>query len=328
MILAPSSENIHLAVQALQRGECIGLPTETVYGLAADGLNPVAVAKIFDVKKRPVFDPLILHVSAGYDLSTIVSDIPTQAHVLMEKFWPGPLTLILPKKNIVPDLVTSGLATVAVRCPDHQVAIHLLDSFRGPLAAPSANLFGRLSPTTAQAVEEELGAKIALTLDGGSCRVGVESTIVDCSSDSVRVLRLGALSLEQLAALVGEVEVVNKNSVVAPGMLEHHYAPRTALYLCENAGVGQLPPGAARLIYSGQSHESNCGVLSPSGDMTEAAARLFSTLRELDQAGFDFILAELVPELGLGRAINDRLTKARAGHATWDGREWKLVSRG
>jgi L-threonylcarbamoyladenylate synthase len=327
MILNVSPDSLERAVAALRKGECVGLPTETVYGLAADGLNPAAVARIFEVKNRPVFDPLILHVTQSYELSSIVSRISDPARRLIEHFWPGPLTLVLNKQPRVPDLVTSGLETVAVRCPDHPVARQLLELFQGPLAAPSANPFGRLSPTTALAVEEELGDRIALTLDGGPCRLGIESTIVDCSADPVKILRLGAIPVEELEKVAGRVEVIRQNTSLAPGMLEHHYAPRTPLYLCDSLMAGALPMDAAALRFSGEDGSLRVKVLSPGGDLKEAAMNLFSYLRELDQSGVRMILAEWVSEEGLGRAINDRLRKASAGTATWGGKKWILGDR-
>jgi len=327
MILPPSSENISRAADALRRGECVGMPTETVYGLAGDGMNPVAVARIFDIKKRPSFDPLILHVASAYDLSGIVKSVPETAQKLMQRFWPGPLTLILPRNTSVPELVTAGLDTVAVRCPDHPVAQDLLRHFGGPLAAPSANPFGRLSPTLAEAVEDELGGKIAMTLDGGACRVGVESTIVDCRGAGVNVLRLGAVSVEELERTAGPVQVIKNNTLVAPGMLENHYAPRTNLYLCESLEAGPLPPGAAGLAFSGGPAHRQRKVLSSAGDLREAATFLFAFLRDLDRCGATLILAERVPELGLGRAINDRLKKASTGTASWGAAGWVLSQK-
>jgi L-threonylcarbamoyladenylate synthase len=324
MILQPSPENIARAVAALKEGDCVGLPTETVYGLAADGLNPRAVARIFEVKNRPFFDPLILHVAKGYPIEKMVREIPAVAGELMRLYWPGPLTLLLPRQPVIPDLVTAGGETVALRCPKHPVAQHLLEAFGGPLAAPSANPFGRLSPTSAIAVDEELGDKIALTLDGGACGMGLESTIVDCSGSVLKVLRLGALAVEELESVVGKVEVLTKHSVVAPGLLDHHYAPRTPLYLCQSLSMGPLAEGTAALAFQGneQTH-----VMSAKGDLAEAATTLFAKLRVLDRSGAEFIIAERVPDYGLGRAINDRLRKASSGMAEWTGQGWKLLPR-
>jgi len=329
VILPINETTIRLAVEALEEGLCIGLPTETVYGLAGDGLNPLAVARIFEAKNRPAFDPLILHVASDYDLLKIVSSVPLVAQELIKKYWPGPLTLILPKNDCVPELVTSGLPSVAVRCPDHAVAQQVLALFGKPLAAPSANLFGRLSPTSAAAVDEELHDRIAMTLDGGACRMGLESTIVDVSTKPVRVLRLGALSLEALQDICGELEVITQSMIVSPGMLDHHYAPQTPLYLCEimEHGLELKPQGSRLLFFTKKGDWAGDFSLCENGDLKEAAANLFSRLRELDQAGASMILAEYVPDEGLGRAINDRLKKASTGTASWNGLSWDLKAR-
>src|SRR5271163_382355 len=204
-IVAPSAESISRAVELLRAGEVIGLPTETVYGLAGDGLNPAALARIFETKHRPLFDPLILHFADAESAFAVAEDVPEIARRLAEKFWPGPLTLVLRKKEIVPDLATSGLPNVALRVPAHPVAQALLRAFGGPLAAPSANRFGRISPTDAQAVRAELGDAVPLILDGGPCAVGVESTVLLLSKVQPVLLRAGGISLEEIQALVGPV---------------------------------------------------------------------------------------------------------------------------
>ncbi len=303
----------------LREGQCIGLPTETVYGLAADALNPLALARIFEIKKRPLFDPLILHVPEQYELARLVSKVPEKARILMDKFWPGPLTLLLPKNQVVPDLATSGLPTVALRCPDHAVSQVVLREFGGPLAAPSANLFGRISPTTAQAVAEELGKGVPLVLDGGTCRIGVESTIVDASGEMLRLLRPGGIPAEEIEKVVGALLVPAGDAVEAPGMLKNHYAPRTPMYRLDHAwptGL-TLPENTALLCWSSaQGLDSRrVRVLSPCGELAEAASRLFQCLRELDRLAVEKIWVEPVPMDGLGRAINDRLDKASSGGA-------------
>lgn len=331
MIECANEEGIIHAVEALKSGKCIGLPTETVYGLAGNGLDPLAVARIFEIKQRPSFDPLILHVAEEYDLDRVVHSIPDSAHKLMQAFWPGPLTLVLPRQTTVPDLVTSGLETVALRCPRHPVAQEVLRRFDGPLAAPSANPFGRLSPTTALAVDAELGDRIALTLDGGPCEKGVESSILDCSSAQPRLLRPGALPLELLRDVMGEIVVPESNPVVAPGMLEHHYAPRTPLYVLSGTldETGDLPGNTGLLAFGGNRLPGAAIVkeLSQVGDLAEAAFHLFSYMRELDLSGVERIVAFEVPMDGLGRAINDRLKKASAGRVSWTGSAWSFVDR-
>lgn len=317
MILPASETSLQRAVEALRSGLCVGLPTETVYGLAGDGLNPSAVARIFEIKKRPAFDPLILHVADPNGLSRVAASVPEQARLLIGHFWPGPLTVVLPRTPEVPDLVTSGLDTVAVRCPAHPVARRLLELFDGPLAAPSANLFGRLSPTTAGAVETELGAALALILDGGPCAMGIESTIIDCSEGKAVLLRHGAISLEDIEGVVGSVPIsTDGEKIKAPGLLSHHYAPRTPLWLWE----GSLGDGADWDDRTGilawnraPVHPGPVRVLTPDSDPRQAAANLFRQLRELDAAGVSRIVAESVPTAGLGRAIADRLHKASSG---------------
>jgi L-threonylcarbamoyladenylate synthase len=317
MIVSSNDVGIARAAEALRMGECIGLPTETVYGLAGDGLRAASVARIFEIKQRPHFDPLILHVHPDYDLSQIVREVPLQAHRLMVEFWPGPLTLVLQRGDCVPDLVTSGLDTVAVRCPAHPVAQAVLRAFGGPLAAPSANPFGRLSPTTADAVEDELGGQLALVLDGGPCSLGIESTIVDCSSETFHLLRHGAIDRETLEPLTGPlVEATQGEKLKAPGMLASHYAPRTPLRLLEAGESSDVfwPPCTAHLSWGRPPHPKAVAgeCLSLDADLREGAARLFRALRRLDHSGAREILADPLPEAGLGRAIMDRLRKASA----------------
>ncbi|MFM7854159.1 MAG: L-threonylcarbamoyladenylate synthase, partial [Flammeovirgaceae bacterium] len=310
--------DIDKAIRLLTQGGLVALPTETVYGLAGNALNGSSVAKIFSVKQRPSFDPLIIHVPNYAALPQWVISIPGKAEKLAEQFWPGPLTLLLPRKPIIPDLVTSGLDTVGVRCPNHPLAHKLLNSIPFPLAAPSANPFGYISPTTPQHVHDQLGGKIPYILDGGECNVGIESTIVGFDEDRVIVYRLGGLSVEKLQSVIGNVEIrLNTSSnPVAPGQLKSHYAPRKKLL------VGNLDDLIA-------AHRSNVAVLSfkdkresipsnlqrvlsASGSLQEAAQNLFGMLRELDQTEATIILAEPVPEIDLGRAINDRLKRAAA----------------
>jgi L-threonylcarbamoyladenylate synthase len=314
----------------LRGGGCVGLPTETVYGLAADGLDPRAVARVFEIKGRPSFDPLIYHVHADWGAERVVAEVPAAARRLMEVFWPGALTIVLPKRAEVPELGTSGLPTVAVRCPAHPVAQAVLREFGGPLAAPSANRFGRISPTTAAAVAAELGDAVELILDGGPCVRGVESTIVEIEGEGVRVLRPGAVTLEELARVVENVRLAERASpAVAPGMLAHHYAPRTPLYLAEEGLGGTIPAGSGLLVFQGKPRRGAAvqRVLSERGDLAEAAVNLFGYLRSLDGAGMDRIVAEAVPEVGLGVAINDRLRRAAAGRARWDGKAWEFSPR-
>jgi L-threonylcarbamoyladenylate synthase len=317
VIVEASQEAISRAVALLRESQCVGMPTETVYGLAGDGLNPTALARIFEIKQRPFFDPLILHVPPGFELERLVSRVPDVARTLMAQFWPGPLTLLFPKRGIVPDLATSGLPMVAIRCPAHPVAQALLREFGSPLAAPSANRFGRISPTSAPAVGDELGDAVPLILDGGPCRIGVESTILDVTGEKVFLLRSGGIALEALEEKIGPVELTGEDAIKAPGMLKSHYAPRTPLLRLQKAWPegDELPEDTALLAWQKFSGRDvrRVRVLAPEQDEVAAAARLFQYLRELDGLGVEKILSEPVPMKGLGRAINDRLERASVG---------------
>lgn len=298
----------------LSEGKLVGIPTETVYGLAGNALNEAAVLDIFRVKNRPAFDPLIVHVASHERLSVYVREVPPLAQRLAEALMPGPLTLLLPKAAIIPDLVTSGLDTVAIRIPRHPLTRQLLSLLDFPLAAPSANPFGYISPTTAQHVAQQLGEQIAYILDGGACEVGLESTIVGFENHQAVVYRKGGVAIETIEALIGPVRVQahSSSNPQAPGMLKSHYAPRTPLRL--GMPVAEQAPERVGLISfraktpSWPHHE----VLSPTGSFAEAARNLFAALRRLDALGLDCIYAELLPEQDLGRAINDRLRRAAA----------------
>jgi L-threonylcarbamoyladenylate synthase len=310
-----SAQQCAKAIKLLRAGEVVALPTETVYGLAADALNPVAVAKIFEAKERPRFDPLIVHLPSREALEEIaIVDSPIVSQ-LIEKFWPGPLTIILRRHAIVPDIVAAGLDTVAVRMSAHPVFGEVVTELHRPLAAPSANRFGRISPTTAQHVLHELGGRIPLIVDGGATEHGIESTIVRIRGGVIEVLRQGPVAGAMLARF-GEVwEAASSSFVIAPGQLPSHYAPRTRLIAVTNlkefvASAGKrigvlarssasLPPPSAAIRY-----------LSERGDLREAATNLFRMLRELDAENLDLIVAELMPEEGVGLAINDRLRRA------------------
>jgi L-threonylcarbamoyladenylate synthase len=293
----------------------VAFPTETVYGLGADAFDQRAVARIFEVKDRPSFDPLIVHVDSLAMASSLITTLPDAAHRLAEAFWPGPLTLVLPKKPSVPDIVTAGLPTAALRVPDHPVALGLIREFGGPIAAPSANPFGRVSPTSAAHVRRDLGDKMDFILDGGDCAVGVESTIVSLGPEGPVLLRPGGLALEEIEAVVGKVKTVvpGEGRPLSPGRLAGHYAIKTPFYL--SGGAVPVPEGGRKgyiglTIPEDPSEYERIEVLSADGDLREAAARLFSAMRDLDGARLDAIVAGPVPEEGLGRAINDRLRKA------------------
>lgn len=307
--------DLHTAATLLRDGELVAIPTETVYGLAANAFNEGGVLKIFQAKERPAFDPLIVHVGRQEDVLTLVRDLPPGAEALVDAFWPGPLTLVMPKQPVIPDLVTSGLDTVGVRMPDHTLTLRLLRQLAFPLAAPSANPFGYVSPTTAQHVADQLGERIPYILDGGPANVGVESTILGWEHDRWVLYRAGGAALEAIERVIGRVAPTGKPVLpVAPGMLESHYAPRKPVFvgnvhdlLAQHTGKRVAVIGLSRTYPAQQST-----VLSSRGDLAEAARRLFATLRELDAGDAEVILAEVFPETGLGRAINDRLRRAAA----------------
>jgi L-threonylcarbamoyladenylate synthase len=310
------SQDIHKAKDLLESGELVAIPTETVYGLAANALNADAVVKIFETKNRPHFDPLIVHVTSLEQAQSLVEDFPAHAKLLAQKFWPGPLTLLLKKKSIVPDLVTSGLETVGIRMPEHPLTLELLRSIDFPLAAPSANPFGYISPTTAQHVSAQLGDKIQLILDGGPCEVGVESTIIDCTSEIPVVVRLGGLGVEKIESIIGKVAVntTSSSKPSAPGLLLSHYAPRKPFLLGDIHALLEenRDKKVAFITFKGEALHSRHSVLSTGGSLSEAAHNLFKAMRELDESDAEVIIAELVPDHGLGRAINDRLRRAAA----------------
>jgi L-threonylcarbamoyladenylate synthase len=367
LILKPTPENIARASEALLAEQVVAMPTETVYGLAGAAFRPEALARIFDTKERPTFDPLILHI-APLNKACEISDLENlklvngkalgekarrRAELLMRAFWPGPLTLVLPKHPDVPDLATSGLPTVAIRMPRHPVAQALLKECKTPLAAPSANRFGRISPTTAQAVADELGDRIGFILDGGSCEIGLESTVLSIEPDGqTRLLRPGGISKNEVEKLIGEpVLSVNAETPLsaavpspAPGMLESHYAPSKPFLILPGPVFDlhasqfkelllqrqlNFPQKAGLLLFSNQvekarSHLSAalaCPVtarsLTQRGDMHEAARLLFAEMRSLDQSDVDVIFAEPCPvEQGLGHAIADRMRRAGAKKST------------
>jgi L-threonylcarbamoyladenylate synthase len=307
---------IQRAAEIIKRGGIVAFPTETVYGLGADAFNPLAVARVFEVKKRPSFDPLIVHVADPADVRKLVKEIPSNAKKLIERFWPGPLTIVLLKEENIPEIVTAGLPSLAIRMPNHPMALTLIKESKCPIAAPSANPFGYLSPTTAEHVRDQLGDQVDLILDGGPCPVGVESTIVSFSENKPMLLRPGGVSLEEIESIIGMVEITPiEDRPTAPGMLPKHYAPRTPIVLDWNGknldlykdkNIGFLvfqEPGSNRKFHPTE-------ILSRNGDLREAAANLFAAIRRLDALNLDLIVAAPIPEVGLGRAIMDRLRRA------------------
>jgi L-threonylcarbamoyladenylate synthase len=309
--------DINKAISLLKQGEVVGVPTETVYGLAGNALNEDAVSKIFYAKQRPSFDPLIIHLPSYKAIEKYVIDIPDKLAIIGKLFMPGPVSLLLRKKDIIPDLVTSGSDLVAVRVPSHPLMLDLLSSLNFPLAAPSANPFGYISPTSAQHVFDQLGTKIPYILDGGECHVGLESTIIGMVNDEVVIYRKGGLPIEQIQELVGSVKIndVSSSNPMSPGMLISHYAPKVKLQIADiKNDLNNYSPEEIGIVsfstYYDHIPKENQIVLSEKGDFAEAARNLFSGLRKLDSMDISLILAEYVPDVDLGRAINDRLRRA------------------
>jgi L-threonylcarbamoyladenylate synthase len=316
-IMQASERTIAEAGRRVRAGELVAFPTETVYGLGADATNEAAVARVFAVKARPRFNPLIVHV---LDLASAehLACFDARGRRLAEQFWPGPLTMVLRRRENagLSLLVSAGLDTVALRVPDHPVAQALLTIAGRPIAAPSANVSGRISPTTAAHVAADLGGRVALILDGGACRVGLESTVVDLSGHEAVLLRPGGAAVEQLEAIVGRIAAAGAGPARSPGMLRRHYAPQRPLRL--NATDARA--GEALLGFGPTGGPGNLN-LSPRGDLVEAAANLFAMLRALDdEVGYTGIAVASIPEYGLGLAINDRLRRAAAPAETPD--EW------
>ncbi len=329
-ILSSSETDLEVAARALREGKLVAIPTETVYGLGANAFDERAVARVFEAKARPTFDPLIVHIARTDDIRTVAREVPEKALALARALWPGPLTMILPKKPEVPDIVTAGLGTVAVRFPSHPVARRIIELAGVPIAAPSANPFGYISPTTAAHVAAMLGDRIDFIIDGGPCDVGVESTVVDLTGSEPVLLRAGGMPLERIEAVVGAVLIPKRQSategaaLASPGQTLSHYAPSTPLYLSSMGSLPDVLGGCAMphpslaLVFDARRAAAldatklfdEVVALSPTGNLSEAAARLFSLLHSFDARHFEAIYAERVPEEGLGRAINDRLFRA------------------
>jgi L-threonylcarbamoyladenylate synthase len=332
--LPVSSDSLARAAEILRSGGLVAFPTETVYGLGADAFNPDAVAKIFEVKGRPHFDPLIIHIAAvealeeAADLSLLSAETRKKLFLLAENFMPGPLSIVLPKNKKIPGVATAGLPTAAIRFPDHEAAIKLISLSTGAVAAPSANPFGSLSPTRAEHVRDNLGEKVDIILDGGSARIGVESTVLDITGECVKILRPGGTPKEAIEKLIGPVEDGSaKNELcpqISPGQLKSHYAPRTPLSVFTREDIirRSYEAGSAFLFFDNSTKDvwlrthrqrppdtAIIRVLSESGMALEAAARLFETLHELDKSGISRIYAQAAPPQGLGEAINDRLRR-------------------
>jgi L-threonylcarbamoyladenylate synthase len=314
-LLAPTNNNIKISASELKNGNLVAFPTETVYGLGADGLNSIAVTKIFEAKQRPTFNPLILHVNSEKMLSKVAVVDNKKVKELIKTFWPGPLTLILPKRKIVPDIVTAGLDTVAVRMPNNKIALQLIKELGNPIAAPSANSFGKLSPTTAEHVVKQLGEKVDIVLDGGNCNVGVESTIVEVTESGSYLLRPGGISKEELKNIIGEIEIKkNEENPNSPGQLKIHYAPEIPIYFYDEKKVLNFADKKLGGLFfqksKNEKYFTSIKILSTTGNLREAASNIFSFLHEFENENLDMIFVEKFKEKGLGIAIMDRLTKA------------------
>ncbi|GAA4279919.1 L-threonylcarbamoyladenylate synthase [Gaetbulibacter aestuarii] len=312
------STDISRAKAILEQNDLVAIPTETVYGLAGNIFSEKAIKAIFETKKRPFFNPLIVHIPNIDYLENVAAYVPPKAKQLAEAFWPGSLTLVLPKKPNIPDLITAGKNTVAVRVPKHPLTLKLLESLDFPLAAPSANPFGSISPTRAKHVENYFKNDIKMVLDGGPCQHGIESTIVGFEGDDPVVYRLGSIALEDLEAVVGTLPVMNKKEQApeAPGMLNRHYAPKTQTVLVDSV-LDEIKkhPGKkiGALVYQSSVPEDLIDfqiVLSKNGSLNEAAAQLYDALHAMDTQELDVIIAERLPDHGLGKSINDRLQRA------------------
>lgn len=312
--MAIIGKDILKASSLLEQGKLVAIPTETVYGLAANALDTTAVAGIFRAKNRPTFDPLIIHTYSIEKAKDYVTQFPTELEKLAKAFWPGPLTLLLPKKNVIPDLVTSGLFNVAVRIPNHSLTLELLQKLNFPLAAPSANPFGYVSPTKPEHVNKQLGNEVDYILDGGNCEVGIESTIVGMEEGKVCVYRLGGLSIEQLEKVAGKIElrINSSDNPTSPGQLQSHYAPIKKLVIGNIEELLKQYENPGVLSFGNKTFDVYTFNLSRTSDLTEAAANLFEGLRALDESKVEIILTDYLPEIGLGIAINDRLTRAAA----------------
>lgn len=321
-----NSLNIKRAAEKIMEGGLVAFPTETVYGLGADALNPRACARIFEAKRRPLEDPLIVHIAWKEELFKLTGEVPEIVSRLTDKFWPGPLTLILKKSKNIPDIVTAGLDTVAIRMPAHKIALCLIKESQTAIAAPSANLFSRPSPTCSQHVREDLDGRIDLIIDGGKTSLGLESTILDLTQNPPSILRPGGVSRERLAEIMGEVRFYKPAKILSPGMYLHHYSPRAKVMLVEGEGrfqVEEVHNLSSRLnspnhrlgIIAKEENKDEYGEfkvksLGRGDDLITCAANLFSLLREFDREGIDTIIVEAVEERGLGLAIMDRLRKA------------------
>ena len=312
------STDVDFAVQLLNNDKIIGFPTETVYGLAGNIFSKKAIIRIFETKQRPKFNPLIVHISKMEQLEQLAITIPENARFLAKAFWPGPLTLLLKKHPSVSDLITAGKPTVAVRIPNHPMALAILNAIDFPLAAPSANPFGKISPTSAQHVADFFPNEIEAVFDGGECQNGIESTIIGFDGDHVIVYRLGAVAVEEIEAVVGKVKVFTSDNIApnAPGMLKKHYSPNTNFVLTTNVEkeIEKHHNKRIGVLSFNKNYKSEfiaiISVLSKNSDFKEASRKLYNVMHQLDKENLDIIIAEKFPDLDLGKSINDRLMRA------------------
>jgi L-threonylcarbamoyladenylate synthase len=311
------SKDIQKAVQLLTEDQLVAIPTETVYGLAGNIFSEKAIKSIFSTKQRPFFNPLIVHIPSVKSLNDLVTHVPEKAKLLAAAFWPGSLTLVLKKSKTIPDIITAGKDTVAVRVPNHPITLELLKKLPFPIAAPSANPFGSISPTKPAHVENYFKNSIKMVLDGGSSVNGIESTIIGFENEEPVINRLGALPLEEIEAGVGAISIKNKKEKKpdAPGMLARHYAPKTSTFLADNI-TAEIEKNCGKkigvLVFKSSLNNENITeiILSKEGSLPAAAARLYDAMHELDTKNLDIIIAERFSEFGLGKSINDRLQRA------------------
>ena len=311
------SKDIQKAVQLLTEEQLVAIPTETVYGLAGNIFSEKAIKSIFSTKQRPFFNPLIVHISSVKSLNNLVTHVPEKAKLLAAAFWPGSMTLVLKKSKTIPDIITAGKDTVAVRVPNHPITLALLKKLPFPLAAPSANPFGSISPTKPAHVENYFRNSIKMVLDGGSCANGIESTIIGFENEEPVIYRLGALPLEEIEAVVGTISIKNKKEEKpdAPGMLARHYAPKTSTFLVDDVAA-EIEKNTGKkmgvLVFKSSLNNENITeiILSKNGSLQEAASKLYSAMHDLDSKNLDLIIAERFSEFGLGKSINDRLQRA------------------
>ncbi|MCX7610580.1 MAG: L-threonylcarbamoyladenylate synthase [Ignavibacterium sp.] len=313
MISIEKQNQIKIAADIIKKGGVVAFPTETVYGLGADAFNPNAVEKIFELKKRPIFDPLIVHLYSIDQLEIVCTEVDNRVYDLAEKFWPGPLTIVLKKNNKIPDIVTSGLNTVGVRIPDNDIARELIKLSETAIAAPSANKFGRISPTKAEHVQKYF-SEVDFILNGGNTKVGIESTIIFLNEKGFEILRYGAITKEELEKVIPYCEIkIDQKKLLSPGMLKSHYSPRKPFYILNDSILNKIDKSKSGLIsFTGQYDDGFKRVitLSKDQDLRECAINLFSAMHSLEDSDVENIIAEPVPEKGIGIAIMDRLKKA------------------